>query len=188
VNLLQVNLTNIVVREFAQSANKSEASEVVLLDFDVVEWVYTQIDPAGSPTGQIRSYWDEVTGTGAAFDDSDTDGDGMPNAFEALFGLNSAENDADADLDGDGASNLLEYRAGTAPNRKDSVLRVTGRRLDGRRVQVDWTPVSGRTYKLLAAPAVEGPYSELGPVDPTAGGRLVFDASRLRQFFLIKSN
>jgi chitodextrinase len=40
----------------------------------------------------------------------DTDGDGIPDAWEIAFGLNPNSNDADADADGDGTSNLLEYR------------------------------------------------------------------------------
>lgn len=188
VRLLQLNLTNIAVVEILQSGNAEYAEEEVLLDFDVAEWVYTQIDPAGAPAGEVRASWNRVTGEGSGVDHTDTDADGMPLAYEQFYGLNPQANDAGADLDGDGATNLQEFRAGTIPNRKDSVFRVTGKRLAGGRIELDWIPVRGKTYKLLAAPAAEGPYTELGPLDPNANGRLVFDASRQRQFFIIESN
>jgi len=46
----------------------------------------------------------------------DTDADGIPDAWETLYGLNP-NNGADAlmDTDGDGSSNLVEYRRGTNP-------------------------------------------------------------------------
>jgi hypothetical protein len=53
-------------------------------------------------------------------DDTDLDGDGMFDAFEAAFGLSTLDNDASLDLDGDGLSNFEEFQAGTAPNSVDS--------------------------------------------------------------------
>lgn len=50
----------------------------------------------------------------------DTDGDGMPDGWEALYGLNLLANDANEDLDKDGYSNLQEYLAGTKPDNMDS--------------------------------------------------------------------
>jgi hypothetical protein len=63
--------------------------------------------------------------------DDDTDHDGLPDDWERFyFGDLSAGPDDDAD--GDGASNLSEYRAGTNPVSKASVLAVTAyRRADG---------------------------------------------------------
>jgi hypothetical protein len=62
----------------------------------------------------------------------DTDGDGMPDAWEEKYGLNPLDpSDADKDLDNDGFSNLLEYKAGTDPKDPNShptveqCLRVT---------------------------------------------------------------
>jgi len=48
--------------------------------------------------------------------DTDDDGDGMPDAWENMYGLNSLVNDAYGDLDGDGVSNLNEYNSGTDPS------------------------------------------------------------------------
>jgi parallel beta-helix repeat protein len=53
--------------------------------------------------------------------ESDSDGDGMPNVWERMHGLDPNDPaDAKKDIDGDGTSNLEEYRDGTDPNVEDS--------------------------------------------------------------------
>ncbi len=51
---------------------------------------------------------------------SDTDGDGMPDDYEDLFGLNKQVNDANGHADGDNFTNLQEYIAGTNPTLDDT--------------------------------------------------------------------
>lgn len=53
--------------------------------------------------------------------DNDIDGDGIPNDWEILYGLNPLDpSDADEDWDNDGISNYDEFRIGTNPRLKDT--------------------------------------------------------------------
>ncbi len=52
----------------------------------------------------------------------DTDGDGLPDAWETTNGTNPAVADANADPDADGLTNHQEYLIGTNPNDRTSTL------------------------------------------------------------------
>ncbi|MBS3794247.1 MAG: hypothetical protein KGY80_05090 [Candidatus Thorarchaeota archaeon] len=51
---------------------------------------------------------------------ADSDGDGMPDNWEILYGLNATFYDANEDPDSDGLSNLQEFTLGTNPLKHDS--------------------------------------------------------------------
>jgi hypothetical protein len=109
----------------------------------------------------------------------DTDGDGMPNSWEQLYGfdLNSAA-DASQDADGDGLTNLQEYLAGTHPRSSASALRVTSVSSLGNAAVLQFTAMSNRTYLVQFRDSLgSGSWSTLTSVSaaPTNGTRTVTD-------------
>jgi Ig-like domain-containing protein/thrombospondin type 3 repeat protein len=83
---------------------------------------------------------------------ADTDGDGMPDAWEATYALNASDpSDAPQDADGDGLTNLQEYRAGTNPRDNLSYLKIESIESElatSGSMRVNFIAVSNRTYTL----------------------------------------
>ncbi len=76
----------------------------------------------------------------------DRDHDGIPDDWEATYGLNpDSAADASQDLDGDGLTNLQEYQAGTLPNDAASNLLADGVGHDGATQTV--------TFRFMAMPS-----------------------------------
>jgi alpha-glucosidase len=80
----------------------------------------------------------------------DSDGDGMPDEWEFIHGLNPLHaGDASLDLDGDGAPNLAEYISGAVPTDSASYFAVAAPvRNPTNGVDVSWVAVTGRAYRL----------------------------------------
>lgn len=101
---------------------------------------------AGSPT----------PGAPSSLTTTDSDGDGMPDAYELANGLNPADpNDAALDLDGDGESNLAEYIAGTNPRNAEDKLAASVS-LNGGTVLVRFTAVAGKSYTVQFENSLSG--------------------------------
>lgn len=82
--------------------------------------------------------------------DPDRDGDGIPNDWETLFGLNPDNgNDGNGDADGDGKTNREEYIADTNPTNTVSALRIEGiTAIDGT-LQIAFDASTNRQYQVL---------------------------------------
>ncbi|NVJ58768.1 MAG: thrombospondin type 3 repeat-containing protein [Gammaproteobacteria bacterium] len=61
-----------------------------------------------------------IAGVEVLGDALDSDGDGLPDWYEDIHGLNNGIDDSALDLDGDGLSNLSEYLYGSNPKERDT--------------------------------------------------------------------
>jgi hypothetical protein len=89
----------------------------------------------------------------------DTDGDGIPDAWEIANGLNpNNPGDAALDADGDGYSNKAEYYAGTDPHQPGSRLSaiVVATATPGQ-LAVRFTAVAGKSYTVRCKNSVTDP-------------------------------
>jgi hypothetical protein len=88
---------------------------------------------------------------------TDTDGDGMQNSWETLYGLdpNSAA-DATLDKDGDGQTNKEEFLAGTNPNNPSEVLRPVISKA-GTGWKISFTAQSRKSYAVVYKNALTDP-------------------------------
>ncbi len=102
----------------------TDSTEVVLGTNPLVFEADSLVSPPVAITGQSKSavgVQGGITDVGIITLGLDTDGDGIPNSFEARFmldGQNAA--DALADGDNDGLVNINEFLAGTDPTRADT--------------------------------------------------------------------
>ncbi len=100
----------------------------------------------------------------------DSDGDGMPDWWETLYGLNPADsNDAPAHADSDPVCNLHEYIADTDPTDSNNWFQITN--FSNHPAQtVYFTSSTGRLYTLLTALDLPGgTWTNIPDQGPRAG-------------------
>jgi hypothetical protein len=135
--------------------------------------------------GNEPTNWFAATPTAGApntTNPSDTNGDGLPDAWQLQYFNSITDPNAapGADPDGDGFNNLQEYLTGTDPTNSGSYLRIDGIQIAGNSISLEFNAIAGKTYsifysidlgswqRLSDVPA----QSQTGPMvvnDPTAG-------------------
>jgi hypothetical protein len=121
----------------------------------------------------------------------DTDGDGLPDTWENLYGFDPY-NPADAalDSDGDGLTNLQEYQLGTDPRDPASGLRLhIARAADGTHVVLSFAAAAGFAYGIEYAEALGAVWQPLQNFAAVSTNRLVsypVPASRPMRFYRLR--
>ncbi len=110
---------------------------------------------------------------GADFDNADSDGDGMPDGFEVTHGFAPDDGqDAARDADADGQNNVSESVAGTDPRDAASLLRIIQSVVDRAKgeVHLTWSSVPGRQYTVQSKASLDaGDWTDAGTRTATAG-------------------
>lgn len=111
-------------------------------------------------------------------DVNDTDGDGLPDAWEMLY-FGTLARDGTGDFDSDGMTDLQEHRAGTSPVNPADVLRLLSVAF-GNSTVLEFSAVAGRTYTVQYRDSLgEGAWQTLAEVlaQPVSGVVRVTDAT-----------
>jgi hypothetical protein len=93
----------------------------------------------------------------------DTDGDGLPDAWELAWGLDPATpGDATADADQDGLADAREFAAGTSPRDPGSLLRLLPPRLQGDDLILSAVAGAGVRLEVEVSGALGGDWTPAG--------------------------
>ena len=167
--------------------------------FGVAPIVYEEIDP-GAVSGGTYAYRlveQENDGDLLYYGPYVLTVDGTGHTYEAWTAeqftaaelADPAISGREADPDGDGLTNWQEFLAGTDPGDADSVLKVTGVRPVADGVELNWSSVAGRTYKIAVANSLSGPFLPLEEAivatDATTVVTLGVDFSDRQMFFRV---
>jgi len=122
----------------------------------------------------------------------DTDGDGLPDDWNAGYGVADSSSVpplvADANDDNDGLTDAEEAIAGTDPADANSTLAIGGLAVTGGNLQLQWPSVSGRIYEVWASDTVDGTsvreYADIAATPPL--NTYVTDVPAAQRFYRIR--
>jgi type VI secretion system secreted protein Hcp len=189
VRYMAIKLENVQITSY-QTSGSSEAppQDSFSLGFSAIQWTYTEVK-GGRPLRDITTSYDLATQAGAGSEvPADSDNDGLPDAYETLYGLDIRRDDADEDLDKDGMTNIEEFRAGTLPNKADSIFRVSGARTENGSASLNWESTPGKTYRLMGTPSPDQPFQFIRFLTEAeaAAGELNLNTTGNFQFFILQ--
>jgi type VI secretion system secreted protein Hcp len=189
VRYLLIKLKNVKITSYSVSgATDAPPHDLFSLGFSSAQWTYTEVT-GDRPLRDISTSYDLATNLGSGEESPlDSDNDGLPDVYETLYGLNVREADADDDLDKDGMTNIEEFRAGTLPNRSDSIFRVSGARTENGATSLNWETAPGKTYRLMGTPSPDQPFQFIRFLTEAeaAAGQLSLNATENFRFFILQ--
>jgi type VI protein secretion system component Hcp len=150
-----VTMSDLLVASFSTALDEAAGQplETVALKFSRIYFHYFARD--GSETTASLSLGQSTT---------DTDADGMPDAWENYYGLAPDHNNANDDDDGDGLTDLQEFQLGTNPVSDDSRFSalVTPVPEDPGSIDLSWDAVPGVAYVIEWSPDLVERFAPLG--------------------------
>jgi glycosidase len=183
---VKTSATNGLVRAFVRPASSNFALNLAAVDRDSGVTFDTINMRNLAQTRQVEGYTFGDSGilvelgmqTGATVSE-DSDGDGIPDWWEAQFGLDagsaSGANGAAGDLDGDGIGNLSEFIAGTsplAPNTASPQVAV-GQNANGHRT-LRFQTIRDRSYRIRYTNDLTQAWQSIVPAISGTGGEVTW--------------
>lgn len=124
---------------------------------------------------------------------TDTDGDGIPDAWELQQFGNLTTANGTSDYDGDGVSDKNEYLAGTNPKDSADHLRITsvhrGLAGDPNRIDMQWTSEPTRFYAIQSRATLNSGsiWADLYVLPIVGINNVAFDDSNSQQFYRLRA-
>ncbi len=163
----RIELEDVFVSSDAISSGGDRPTESFDLVFGRIVYTYF----TGTSTSVVTNYdFRFKTGSTGNGTNPDTDADGLPDAWERLYGFSIGTNDAAGDADGDGLTNLQEYQLGTDPRSATSFFRAALAPVSGSpgNYQLSWNSVVDKLYVIEWSPDLTTPFATLRTVTATA--------------------
>ncbi len=187
-DICRIELEGVFVTSQALEGNSETLFERIHLSFAKITYSYFD-------AGQSRHYasfdYETNAGTSGTGDpdpppNPDSDSDGIPDAWEATYGLSVGTNDANADADSDGFTNREEYLLGTHPKSGSSFFKAGVTRNAGN-TTITWNAVAGKTYVVEWSPDLTTAFAPAATVTASsATGTAAIPATATLGFYRVR--
>jgi len=153
--------------------------QVVFKNVEILGYAQVAAAPGEAPGDEVTFKWTSLVSTYHVIPDGqtsypittivskDSDGDGLPDAYEEAVGLEAGTSNIGADTDGDGLLDTDEYRLGTNPTDPTSFFRVVATVDAPDSLELTWPSVAGESYSIDFSPDLVTPFDLVEAVTAT---------------------